>query len=223
MSDEPHILMMEGITKDFPGVRALDDVHMYLKQGEVLAIAGENGAGKSTLARILFGIYPMTSGKILLRGKEVHVASPHHAQRLGIGMAHQELNLVPHMDVARNITLGHESMRGPTTLIDWSGVYALARAELQRIGLEVDVRTPVRMLSVAQRQLVEIAKVLSWNTEILILDEPTSSLAETEVAGLFDIIRSIKATGVAIIFITHHLDEILEQGMDLDACGMINA
>ena len=210
MTDERHILRMEGITKDFPGVRALDDVPLELKKGEVLALAGENGAGKSTLVRILFGIYPVTAGGIWLHGQEVHILNPSHAQRLGIGMVHQELHLVPQMDVAQNVMLGHESTRGRTGVLNWPDLYERAHGELGRVGLDVNLRVPVRNLSVAQRQLIEIAKVLSWNTEILILDEPTSSLAETEVANLFEIIRSVKAGGVSIIFITHHMDEIFE-------------
>ena len=210
MKDDQHILEMEGITKDFPGVRALDDVRLELKKGEVLAVAGENGAGKSTLVRILFGVYPMTMGTIRLHGREVQILNPNHAQRMGIGMVHQELNLVPHMDVAQNVTLGHEATRGRTPVLNWPEVYTTARRELDRMGLQINVKTPVRRLSVAQRQLVEIAKVLSWNTEILILDEPTSSLTEAEVANLLDIMRSVRASGVSIIFITHHIDQIFD-------------
>lgn len=225
--ENQYILKMKGITKEFPGVCALDDVHLELRKGEVHALIGENGAGKSTLMKILFGIYSKDAGKIWLRGQEVQIANPHHAQKLGIGMVHQELNLVPQMTAAQNIALGHEKSLGRSGILNWPGIIRQAEENLAKMGLDVDLKVPVRKLSIAKRQLVEVAKALSWNTDILVMDEPTSSLTETEVASLFQVIRSLKANGVSIIFITHHMEEIfqiadrvtvLRDGKNVDTC-----
>jgi len=157
----PPLLEMRGITKDFPGVRALDGVNFSLERGEVHALLGENGAGKSTLMRILFGVHQKDSGRILLNGHEIHIRDPHHAQELGISMVHQELNLVPYMNAAQNIALGREAVRLPH-IIHWQAIYREAQEQLARLGTSLDVRVPVRHLSVAQQQMIEIAKALSW-------------------------------------------------------------
>ncbi|MGC8787259.1 MAG: ATP-binding cassette domain-containing protein, partial [Anaerolineae bacterium] len=156
-----HILEMHGITKDFPGVRALEDVHFELHKGEIHALIGENGAGKSTLMKVLFGVHQKDAGRILLRGQEVNILNPSHAQKLGISMVHQELNLVPYMNAAQNIALGHEPTRGGLGVLDWPTIYAMAEENLQKLGIDLDIKVPVQKLSVAQRQLVEIAKALS--------------------------------------------------------------
>jgi ribose transport system ATP-binding protein len=207
--DDQYILRMEGITKEFPGVRALEGVHLELRKGEVLALIGENGAGKSTLMKILFGDYQPDAGRILLNGQEVHILNPNHAQALGISMVHQELNLVPDMNAAQNIALGHESMRGVVAL-DWPTIFKLARAAMAKVGVDVDIRVPVRKLSIAKRQVVEIAKALSWNAQILVMDEPTSSLTEGEINDLFHTMRTLRDSGVSMVFITHHIEEIFQ-------------
>jgi len=208
--DDQYVLEMRNITKDFPGVRALDNVHLTLRKGEVHALVGENGAGKSTLVRILFGVHRKDSGRILLRGTEVDIANPSHAQRLGISMVHQELNLVPQMNAAQNIVLGREALRKGTGILDWRAIYSSSRDTLAKVGAEVDLKVPIRKLSVAQRQLIAIAKALSWNAEIIVMDEPTSALTDREVDELFNIIRSLKNNGVSIIFISHHVNEVFD-------------
>jgi ribose transport system ATP-binding protein len=198
---------MRGITKNFPGVRALDSVDFDLQPGEVHALLGENGAGKSTLMRILFGVYPKDAGQILVGGQEVSIRNPHHAQQLGISMVHQELNLIPSMNVAQNISLGHEKYRLPG-IINWPAVYQEAREQLARLGVELNLRESVRHLSVAQQQMVEIAKALAWKAEVLVLDEPTSTLTQHEIDQLFQLLKRLTAQGVGIIFISHRMEEI---------------
>jgi ribose transport system ATP-binding protein len=207
MQDE-FILEMQDISKDFPGVRALDNVHFDLRKGEVHALVGENGAGKSTLMRILFGVHRKDAGQICLHGQDVNILSPSHAQQLGISMVHQELNLVPQMNAAQNIALGHEVMRGGA-ILDWPALYRMAEENLAKVGAEdTDIKVPIRRLSVAHRQLVEIAKALSWNAEIIVMDEPTSALTESEVEELFNRIQLLRDRGVSVVFISHHIDEV---------------
>jgi ribose transport system ATP-binding protein len=153
---------MRHITKTFPGVRALNDVELVVYPGEILALLGENGAGKSTLMKALNGVFPPDSGEIVWNGQPAAIHSPHDAQALGISMIHQELALIPYLDAGKNIYLGREP-RGPLPgLIDWGRLYAQAREQLQRVRLEVDPRVPVRQLPLAQQQMVEVAKALSW-------------------------------------------------------------
>ncbi len=203
----PLLLEMQGITKNFPGVRALESVDFDLQPGEVHALLGENGAGKSTLMRILFGVYPKDAGQILVRGQEVSIRNPHHAQQLGISMVHQELNLIPSMNVAQNISLGHEKYRLPG-IINWPAMYQEAQEQLARLGVELNLRESVRHLSVAQQQMVEIAKALAWKAEVLVLDEPTSTLTQHEIDQLFQLLKRLTAQGVGIIFISHRMEEI---------------
>ncbi|MCB8822209.1 sugar ABC transporter ATP-binding protein [Microvirga rosea] len=202
------ILRLEAITKEFPGVRALSQVPFDLKRGEVHAVCGENGAGKSTLMKIISGVYQPDAGTISFKGREHHFGSSLDAETVGIAMIHQELNLVPHLTVAENIYLAREPTHG--IFIDKAKLRADARHCLERLGVDIDPDTPVRALSVAQCQMVEIAKALSLEAEVLIMDEPTSSLTEAETTLLFDVIRDLKQSGVGIVYISHRLDEMAE-------------
>jgi len=200
---------MRRITKDFPGVRALDDVTFEVRRGEVHALVGENGAGKSTLMKILSGALPKDSGEILLEGRPVQITSPHRAQELGISMIYQELNLVPYLSVAENIFLGREPRR-LGAFVDWGGLHRRSREHLDRLGVALDVRRPIQGLSVAQQQMVEIARALSTQAKIVVMDEPSSTLTEHELARLFELIRSLKQSGVSIVYISHRLDEVFQ-------------
>lgn len=202
------ILRLQGIGKRFPGVVALDGVDLDLRAGEVHAICGENGAGKSTLMKIISGQYIADDGAVWYRGEAVRFSSTSEAQAAGIAIIHQELNLVPHLSVAENIFLAREPKRGP--FIDYRKLNADACSYLQRIGLSIEPTTLVSALSIAQQQMVEIAKALSLNARVLIMDEPTSSLTESETVHLFRIIKELRADGVAILYISHRLDEMAE-------------
>ena len=200
------LLALENITKEFPGVKALQGVSFNLRRHEVHAVCGENGAGKSTLMKIISGVFAPTSGRIVYKGQPRQFASPLEAEALGIAIIHQELNLVPHLTVAENIYLAREPRRG--FLIDRRKLRADAKACLDRLGVAIDPDRLVRELSVAQCQMVEIAKALSLNAEVLIMDEPTSSLTEQETRLLFKVIHDLKDAGVGIIYISHRLDEM---------------
>ncbi len=200
-------LRVRGVSKAFPGVRALEDVGLEVAPGEIHALVGENGAGKSTLMKILYGVHQPDAGTIELGGEAVTIASPQAAQRLGISMVHQELNLIPALDVARNVYLGREPARG-LGLIDWPRLYRDARGLLDRLHIRLDPRTPVRRLSTAQKQMVEIARALSWKPALVILDEPTSSLTQTEIGELFGMLRSLRDDGVSVLYISHRLEEL---------------
>jgi len=207
-------LQMQHISKTFPGVAALDDVSFDLRKGEVHVLLGENGAGKSTLMKILSGAYQKSAGRISLHGRETDIRSPKHAQELGIGIIYQELNLVPQLSAAENIFLGREatgSSRLPW-LINRKAVEQAASRILTGLGAGIDVRRPVRELSIAQQQMVEVAKAISLDARILIMDEPTSALTEKEIAELFARIRQLKAAGVSIVYISHRLEELFEIG-----------
>jgi ribose transport system ATP-binding protein len=205
------VLEMEHIRKTFPGVVALDDVHFDLRRGEVHVLLGENGAGKSTLVKILSGAYRKTAGQIRLDGKVIDIHSPHHAQELGISIIYQEFNLVPQLSAAENIFLGGERIR-KTGLIDQKHLITTARKVLEGLGIKIDVRLPVGELGIAQQQMVEVAKALSQDARILIMDEPTSALTEHEIKELFAAIRRMQAKGVSIIYISHRLEELFEIG-----------
>jgi galactofuranose transport system ATP-binding protein len=208
-SDE-NILVMEGISKAFPGVQALDDVSITLKRGEILCLVGENGAGKSTLMRVLTGVEKADSGKIILEGKEIQAKSPQHAQTLGISTVYQEINLCPNLSVAENILLGHEPHK--MGRIDWKAMNALASDTLQRLlGVDIDVANPLGSYTVAIQQMVAIARALYISTaKILILDEPTSSLDVNETEQLFKVMKRLKNEGVGIVFITHFIGQVFE-------------
>ncbi|MFE7182167.1 sugar ABC transporter ATP-binding protein [Streptomyces erythrochromogenes] len=203
----PELLRMEGLRKVFPGVVALDGVDFDLRRGEVHALLGENGAGKSTLIKMVSGAHRPDAGRILVDGREVRIHGAQDAEELGIATIHQEFNLVPALSVAENIFLGRQPRR--LGLIDRPRMNADAAALLARVGVEdVDPRTPVGELGIARMQMVEIAKALSTRARILVMDEPTAVLTGDEVDKLFRIVRSLRADGAGIVFITHHLEEI---------------
>ncbi|MBI3006076.1 MAG: sugar ABC transporter ATP-binding protein [Ignavibacteriales bacterium] len=202
------ILEMQQMTKRYPGVLALDRVDFSLSAGEVHALAGENGAGKSTLMKILAGAIQKDGGEILLDGQRTKIDSPHSSLKNGIGMIYQDFKLVPELTVAENISLGNEpAHRG---FIDFPQMQNTARSILEQLGENIDPSVTVKTLSVAQRQIVEIAKALSRKVRILALDEPTASLTEQEIQNLFGVIRKLKSDGVGIIYISHRLDELFE-------------
>jgi ribose transport system ATP-binding protein len=205
------ILEMRGIRKTFPGVVALDNVDFELREGEVHTLLGENGAGKSTLIKILSGAYQKDAGRIVLGGREVEIRNPRHAQQLGISIIYQELTLVPHLSAGENIFLGREPDVVPG-IIDNAGLFRAAQTLLDDLGVKVSARSLVKDLGVAQQQMVEVAKALSLEARILIMDEPTSALTEQEIRTLFDVIRRLKEKGVSIIYISHRLEELFEIG-----------
>ncbi len=200
------LLQMTGIHKRFPGVHALDDVRLEVYAGECLALLGENGAGKSTLMKIISGVYPADAGTILIDGKEVHPRNPHHAQSLGISIIYQEFNLFPNLPIEENIFIGREPNRGG--FVRRGALRGNALAFLAQLGVDLDPRAMVRNLSVAEQQMVEIAKALSLNARIVIMDEPTSALTETEANALFRIIQGLKDQGLGVVFISHRLEEV---------------
>lgn len=208
-SDES-LLRLEAVTKRFPSVVALRDVDFDLRAGEVHVLLGENGAGKSTLVKMLSGALEPDSGRVFESGREVRIASPHAAELLGIATIYQEFNLVPEMSVGENILLGRQPRRFGT--LNKRRMHTEARAWLDRVGLDVDPRRPVGELGVARRQLVEIAKALSLDAGVLVLDEPTAALTSGEAQRLFTIMRELRASGVGLVFISHHLEEIREIG-----------
>jgi len=200
-------LRMQEISKSFPGVQALDRVHMEVQPGEVHALLGENGAGKSTLMKILSGVYQPDSGEILIEGRSVQFSDTRAAEQAGIAIIHQELNLIPQMTVAENIYLGREP-RTKFGLVDFKAMRQAAEAELQQLQVRIPVQARIAELRVGEQQLVEIAKALSLHAKVVIMDEPTSALSETEVEKLFKVIRRLQQNGVAIIYISHKLEEI---------------
>lgn len=201
------LLEMRGISKRFPGVQALQDVSLEMRAGEVHALVGENGAGKSTLMRILVGVHHRDAGEIRLHDKKVEIPSPIHARTLGISIIHQELNQVPALSVAENIFLGREPRRG-FGIVDYAAMYDRAGRLLADLGLPIDPHRKVGSLTVAEQQLVEIAKALSVEADLLIMDEPTAALTVEETERLFRFIHDLRARGVGIIYITHRLEEV---------------
>lgn len=204
MSDP--ILRVEGISKGFPGVQALQDVDLEVRSGEVLVLVGENGAGKSTLMKILSGIYTRDGGVIVFEGRQVELTSPLQAQQLGITIIHQELNMMPDLTVAQNIFIGREPRTGP--FLSERALNRRAEELLQRLDIALDPRKRVGELTVAEQQMVEIAKALSFNAKVLIMDEPTSALTDTEVETLFVLIEQLKQRGTGIVYISHRMDEL---------------
>jgi ribose transport system ATP-binding protein len=202
------LLRMQGIRKSFSGVRVLEDVDFELAAGETHALLGGNGAGKSTLMKILEGVYTLDAGRIELEGEEIELGSPQAAQRHGIGMIFQEFSLIPTLSVAQNIYLTREG-RTRAGLLDDRAAERRAAELLGELGVDIDARAPVSRLSRASMQLVEIAKALSQDARILIMDEPTASLAHSEVEALYTIIAGLKARGITIVYITHRLEEAL--------------
>ncbi len=202
----PPLLCLSGVTKRFFNVVALEGVSFDVRRGEVHAVCGENGAGKSTLMKVMSGVYVPDEGTLSLDGESLSFASPREAQERGIAMIHQELNLVPHLSVAENIYLGREPMRG--WFVDRRKLRADAQACLDRLGVAVSPDALVAGLSVAQQQMVEIAKALSMQARLLIMDEPTSSLTDAETTQLFRVIHELKRAGSGIVYISHRLDEL---------------
>ena len=196
------------VSKSFPGVKALDDVGFSVAEGEIRALVGENGAGKSTLMKILNGNYKKDEGQILIDGKEVNITDPLVAAANGISIIFQELNLVDELSIAENIYAGRLAKGGK--LVDWKTINHQAKEILDRIGFDVDPRTEVGKLTVAGKQMVEIAKALSRDCRIILMDEPSATLTKNELSALFDIIRDLKAKGIAVIYISHRMEEIFE-------------
>jgi ribose transport system ATP-binding protein len=212
LSNPEMILCMESISKSFPGVQALDDVDFEVAVGEVVALVGENGAGKSTLMKILCGAYRKDAGRIFLQDQEIEIESPHHAQQLGIAIIYQEFNLTPNQSAAANIFIAREPRQGGLgrflNFVDRQRMEREAQGHLDRVGAHVPASELIRDLSVAQQQMVEVAKALAVDARIIVMDEPTSALGEDEVETLFEIIATLKEQGIAIVFISHRLEEV---------------
>src|SRR5258707_5543275 len=207
--ENEYVLTMEGISKQFHGVRALSDVQLCTRKGTVQGLVGENRAGQSTLMKCLIGMYVPDSGTITFKGERLHITNTHYALSKGISMIHQELSPVPQMTVAENIYLGRE----PTTwygLVDQHKMNGMATELLDRLRIKIRPSSKMCELSIANIQLAEIAKAVSYNSDLIIMDEPTSAITEAEVEGLFNIIRSLKAQGCSIIYISHKMDEIFK-------------
>ncbi len=200
-------LALEGLSKSYPGVAALQDVSFSVAGGEIHALLGENGAGKSTLLKIVSGAVRPDAGRIVLEGTPLELRSPLEARNAGIALIHQELALVPHMSAAANMYLGREVKRSNLTL-DRAAMVTRAQELVRRLGVDIDVRRPVRTLSMAQRQCIEIARALLYRARVLALDEPTSSLTNRECDALFVLLESLRAEGVAIIYVSHRLEEV---------------
>jgi len=207
VSDEI-VMETKGVSKSFPGVKALNDVSITIRKGEVVALLGENGAGKSTLIKVLSGIYQPDEGQVYLHGEQVHFELPSDAKDKGIGVIHQELNYVPTISVAENIFMGN--MPRKYGMVDYKTMYAKASEILSLVGLDLDPRINIGGCSVAQKQLIEIAKVISNDVKVLIMDEPTSALNDMEIRYLFNLIHKAAAQGVSIFYISHKLDELFE-------------
>jgi len=199
---------MRGISKTFPGVRALEDVSLKVHAGEVHVLLGQNGAGKSTLIKVLCGAQQPDAGFVLVDGRAVRIESPARARRLGIAVIFQEFSLVPYLSIARNIFLGREPRGRVPGTVDRPRMHAAAASLLEMLGVDLDTRTLVHTLGVAQQQVVEIAKALSQQARILVMDEPTAALSGPEIDRLFERIRTLKRDGVAIVYISHRLQEI---------------
>lgn len=202
------LLAIKGLSKSFPGVKALSNVDFQLQKEEIHSLMGENGAGKSTLIKLLTGVYQRDQGQILLEGKPIEPQSPHEAQQMGISTVYQEVNLIPTLSVAENIFLGRQPMK--RGVIDWKRIRAGAEQALERLNLKIDVRQQLAAYSIAVQQMVAIARSVDLSAKILILDEPTSSLDKQEVKQLFAIMRQLKEEGIGIIFVSHFLDQIYE-------------
>jgi len=212
------VIRIQDINKSFPGVQALTNMSIDLRRGEVHAVCGENGAGKSTLMKLITGVYRPDSGRMELNGQPLKVHNPNDAYAKGIAIIFQETSLFPELSILENIFMGHELRRSPgnrawlPSILDYPAMRRVAREIFQRLGMEVDLNMRVSQLSVALRQMVEIAKALSFDSKILILDEPTAALTSNEVRTLFETIRKLRTHGVSMLYISHRLDEIFEIG-----------
>ena len=202
------ILAMSNINKSFPGVQALKNVNFNLNKGEVHALVGENGAGKSTLVKILNGIHKKDKGKIKYKGKKVEYKSPKEAMKAGLSIIHQELELIPHLSVAENIYLGREPRKG--IFIDYTKLYNMTEKIINKLGVQINPQEIVKNLNIGKKQMVEIAKAVSQNADVLVMDEPTSSLTNQEIDILFELINRLKKQNISIIYISHRLEEVFE-------------
>ena len=202
------ILAMSNINKSFPGVQALKNVNFNLNKGEVHALVGENGAGKSTLVKILNGIHKKDEGKIKYKGKKVEYKSPKEAMKAGLSIIHQELELIPHLSVAENIYLGREPRKG--IFIDYTKLYNMTEKIINKLGVQINPQEIVKNLNIGKKQMVEIAKAVSQNADVLVMDEPTSSLTNQEIDILFELINRLKKQNISIIYISHRLEEVFE-------------
>jgi len=209
MAKSEYLLEMKNVSKTFPGVHALDDVSFACKHGEVHALMGENGAGKSTLMKILCGAYKHDQGQIFIDGKEVTIENPRQAQDLGITIIYQEFNLIPYLDVAENIFLGREPLK-KSGIVDYKTMYKKAQDLLDLIGINLELKRWVCELSVAEQQIVEICKAISFDSKIVVMDEPSSALTEEEVGQLFKVIKRLQKQGILVIYITHRIKEIYQ-------------
>jgi ABC-type sugar transport system ATPase subunit len=208
------LLQATGITKSFPGVRALDGVNFTVRRGRLNALLGENGAGKSTLMNILAGVFPPDSGMVTIEGRSIRFQNPREAQEAGISIIHQELNLVPGLTIAENIFIGREPLTR-LGLVDYARMNADAAALLKVLDLDTDPRTPISQLKVGAQQMVEIARAISFKARVIIMDEPTSAITGHEIQVLFRQIKRLKQSGVGLIYITHKLDELPEIADDV--------
>ncbi|MDQ0656963.1 ATP-binding cassette domain-containing protein [Paenibacillus sp. W2I17] len=209
MAEQAPILQMTDITKQFPGVKALSSVSFRLFPGEIHALMGENGAGKSTLIKVLTGVYSIDEGTVTMDNRDLSISGPLEAQKAGISTVYQEVNLCPNLTVAENIFIGREPIRFGK--INWKQMNKDAENILRdRLHLSIDVKAPLQTYSVAMQQLIAIARALSISAKVLILDEPTSSLDKNEVQQLFRIMHKLKSEGLAILFVTHFLDQVYE-------------
>ena len=209
MNENSMMLEMRNVCKAFPGVQALNDVTFSCQRGEVHALVGENGAGKSTLMKILSGAYQPDEGETFIDGEKVDVNNPHHAQELGISIIYQEFNLIPYLDIAQNIFVGREPLNS-AGLVDYKYMYAKAAELLAQIGIDIDLKNWAVELTVAEQQIVEIAKAISIEAKIVIMDEPSSALSEEETKQLFKIILSLQEQGITVIYISHRIKEVFE-------------
>ncbi|MGL5098703.1 MAG: ATP-binding cassette domain-containing protein, partial [Fusobacteriaceae bacterium] len=203
------ILEMKGITKSFPGVKALDGAALNVYKGRVMALMGENGAGKSTLMKVMTGIYSKDSGDIFHNGKNVQYHGAKESQEAGIAIIHQELNLISHLSISENIFLGREH-KGRFGKINWESMYRESRIILDTLGIEESEKTLIKDLSIGKMQMVEIAKALSQNAKLIVMDEPTDALTDRETEFLFKVIRNLTQEGKGIVYISHRLKEIPE-------------
>jgi ribose transport system ATP-binding protein len=210
MESNKPLLEMVDISKSFPGVKALQNVNLKVHRGEVLALLGENGAGKSTLMKILSGVYKKDSGKVIIDGSEVEIQGIKHAEGLGITIIHQELSILPNLTVCENIFLGNEKFSKGTRRINKDLMKERSKSFLDQIGCNIDPDTLVKDINVGEMQMIEIAKALTKNSSIIIMDEPTTALTDVETKKLFEVIRKLKEKGMAIVYISHRMDEIFQ-------------
>ncbi|MBU3101526.1 MULTISPECIES: sugar ABC transporter ATP-binding protein [Clostridium] len=208
MEEKIPFLEMKGISKCFPGVKALDNINLSLYKGEVLALLGENGAGKSTLIKILGGVYQKDDGKVVIQGSEVDIKNVKEAEKLGISIIHQELSVLPNLTVAENLFLGNEKINKVTKKLDKKLMNTMCKDYLKQIGSNVDPEEYVKNISIGEMQMLEIVKAISKNSNIIVMDEPTSALTDTETEKLFKVVEMLKSRDIAIIYISHRLDEI---------------